>query len=261
MNSSDPSQPPSPDEPAGGDSAPAPPPPAAEPANAGLAWSVIGLFLFAMAFGIWGLWRAFAPAPADAALQLQVQEQRIAELEQRITDLARSDQISREANQQVQATLAERDEEIAGLRADVAFYERFVGPTAQRRGLSVHALELKPQDARTWHFTATLTQNVNQGAVNEGRATLALEGTLDGRLQQLDWAGLRQQPDAEGIAYSFKFFQRVEGDVLLPEGFKPVRVIVRLVPRGGRMIEQSFTWTEAAGSAPDEAVNGGDATP
>lgn len=232
------------------------------PPNAGLAWSMIGLFLFAMAFGVWGLWRAFTPAPVDAAMRLQEQDGRVAELEQRITDLARSDQISREANQQVQAMLAERDEEIAALRADVAFYERFVGPTAQRRGLSVHALELRAQDARTWHFVATLTQNVNQNAANDGRATLMLEGSQDGRLQKLDWATLRQQPQAPGVPYSFKFFQRVEGDILLPEGFRPVRVIVRLAPQGGRVIEQSFTWAEAAGTTPGQVVNGepGEAT-
>lgn len=237
------------------------PPTAASPPNAGLAWSMIGLFLFAMIFGIWGLWRVFTPAPADAAMQLQHGQQQISELQQQVTNLSRSDQISREANQQLQETLAERDEEIAALRADVAFYERFVGPTAQRRGLSVHALELKPQDARIWHFTATLTQNVNQGAVTEGRATLALEGTRDGQLQQLDWASLRQQPDAPGVAYSFKFFQRVEGDLFLPEGFQPARVIVRLAPNGGRVVEQSFTWAEATGSRPDDAGNGALADP
>ena len=225
------------------------------PAGQVFAISVIGLFVLAMAFGIWGLWRAFTPAPADAVVQLQAQQARIDELEQRITDLARSDVISREANQQVQATLAERDEEIAALRADLAFYERFVGPTAQRRGLAVHALELKPQDAQTWHFTATLTQNVNQQAANSGRVSLALEGSQDGRMRQLDWAALRQQPNAGGVPYSFKFFQRVEGDILLPAGFHPVRVKVRLAPQGGRPVEQSFTWAEATGGAPAEPAD------
>ncbi len=34
----------------------------------------------------------------------------------------------------IQSLLAERDEQIAALRADVAFYERLVGATAQRKG-------------------------------------------------------------------------------------------------------------------------------
>jgi hypothetical protein len=130
------------------------------------------------------------------------------------------------------------------LRADVAFYERFVGATAQRRGLAVHELQLQPQTDQAWHFTATLTQNLNRGAVNAGQLKVSVEGTRDGKLQKLVWDDLRQA-NAPGVPYSFKYFQQVEGDLVLPPGFKPVRVIVRLVPQGGPVVEQSFAWNEA----------------
>ena len=207
----------------------------------GIAYALIAVFALALAFGAWGLWRAFAPAPADA----HVQAARISALEQRVATLSRSDQISREANRDLQSTLAERDEEIASLRADVAFYERFVGATGQRHGLAVHDLKLQAQDAQVWKFTATLTQNLNRGAVNSGRFTLAVEGSVDGRMQKADWATLRQQSDAAGLPYSFKYFQQVEGDLLLPPGMKPVRVLVRLQPASGAAVEQSFTWGDA----------------
>jgi len=48
------------------------------------------------------------------------------------------------------------------------------------------------------------------------------------------------------VPYSFKYFQQVEGDLLLPPGFKPVRVIARVVPQGGAAVEQSFPWAQAA---------------
>lgn len=229
--------------------APTPPDPAAPAVAAhghGLAYALVALFLLALAFGAWGLWKTFAPLPDDPRTQLRAQQARLEQLEQRVATLTRSDQISREANRDLQGTLAERDEEIAGLRADVAFYERFVGSTAQRRGLNVHQLQLQALDGPAWHFTATLTQNLNRGAVNSGRLTLALEGSRDGRLQKLTWAQLRQQPDAPGLAYSFKYFQQLEGDILLPAGLQPIRVIVRLVPARGSAVEQSFTWAEAA---------------
>lgn len=230
------------------------PPPADGPAPAlerhqghGLAYTVIVVFLLSLAFGGWGLWKLFSPAPGDASAQLDEQQDQISALEQKVANLTRSDQVSRDANTALQGTLAERDEEIAGLRADVAFYERFVGATAQRRGLSVHELSLKPQDAQAWHFVATLTQNLGRGAVNQGQVTLSLEGTRDGRLQQLDWNALRQQPDAPGVDYSFKYFQRIEGDILLPPGLKPVRIVVRVAPQGGAVLERSFTWADATG--------------
>lgn len=247
---------------------PQPAPGAGDPATQaqpghGLAYAVIAVFLFAMAFGIWGLWTVFAPGPESPAARSEARRGRIAELEQQVANLTRSDQVSREANTKLQGTLAERDEQIAGLRADVNFYERFVGATAQRRGLSVHALRLQPQPvpatagadaARPWHFTATLTQNLDPGTISQGRLTLSLEGSRGGRLQQLDWNALRQQANAPGVDYSFKYFQQVEGDILVPPGLQPVRLIVRLTPRGGKAVEHSVTWADATGAA---SGNGG----
>ncbi len=234
-------------EPASGPpTAPAPSPPAGEPVHGhGLAYTVIVVFLLAITFGGWGLWRVFAPTASDPKPQLQAQQSQLDDLRQRVATLARSDQISRDANRDLQGTLAERDEEIAGLRADVAFYARFVGSTAQRRGLNVHALQMVRQTGQAWHFTATLTQNLNRGAVNTGRLTLSVEGSRKGRMQKLDWPQLRQQPTPAGLDYSFKYFQQVEGDILLPADIQPVRVLVRLEPQGGAVVEQSFTWTEA----------------
>jgi hypothetical protein len=210
------------------------------------------VFVLALGFGGWGLWREFAPDSGDVRTQLAASEREgraqaraIEQFQQQVATLSRSDQISRDANRDLQGSLAERDEEIAGLRADVAFYERLVGATAQRRGLAVHALKMQPQGDAAWHFTGTLTQNLNRGAVSAGRLTLLVDGTRDGRLQKLTWDDLRQTPSAPGLGYSFKYFEQVEGDVFLPAGMTPVRVTVRLVPQSGAAVEQSFTWAEA----------------
>src|SRR3546814_6386199 len=143
------------------------------------------------------------------------QRAQVEALEQQVATLKRSDQISRDANRDLQGTLAERDEEIAGLRADVAFYERFVGATGQRRGLTVHQLHLQPQSDQARHFTTTLTQNLNRGAVSSGQVTLSGEGTSDGKLQPLDWDALRPQPGAAGIADSFQYSQAFGGALKL----------------------------------------------
>jgi hypothetical protein len=203
----------------------------------------LAVFLLALGFGLWGAWMTFFATDADgrSASTLRARNDR---LKQEVSTLRRSDQISREANRDLERTLAERDEEIAGLRADIAFYERFVGATGQRRGLSVHDLEMRLQSSDVWQFTATLTQNLNRGAANTGRLTLGIEGTRNDRLEKLAWSGLRKLNNAPGLEYSFKYFQQVEGEVMLPEGFKPLRVTVRLVPAGGSAVEQSFPWPE-----------------
>lgn len=214
-------------------------------------FALLVLVLAALLFGGWGLWRVYGPRPANAGERLREATARIDALEQDAATLKRSDQISRQANADLQGTLAERDEEIAGLRADVAFYERFVGATGQRHGLTVHELKLEPQrDPQLWHFVATLTQNLNRGAVSSGHLQLVVEASEGGRMRKLAWGDLRQQKNAPGVEYSFMYFQRVEGDLVLPAGLKPVRLVVRLVPASGAVVEQSFTWSEAATATP-----------
>lgn len=187
--------------------------------------------------------RPAADAAADPAMQAG--QARVAELEQQVATLTRSDQISRQANQQLQDTLAQRDEELASLRADLAFYERFLGQSSPARSLTVHAFELSAQDPQVWHFTAALAQTAERDGETRGTLTIAVEGSQDGKLRKLDWGELRQDPKAAPVAWQLRYLQRVEGDLMLPTGFRPVRVLVRLQPARGRVVEQSFPWGEA----------------
>ena len=211
------------------------------------------LWLLSLALG-WLLVARMAGAPGqgDARGQLRTSERAVAqqkrqldELNQRLVTLARSDQISRAANGELQSSLAERDEEIASLRADVAFYERLVGSTAQRKGLNVHSVEFTPTDAGSWNYRAVLTQNLNRGAISQGQMRFSVEGVRAGKLATLGWDELHQKTGVPGQDYSFRYFQELGGDVMLPRDFTPQRVRVSL--RGGAGgVEQIFDWKTAA---------------
>jgi len=72
-----------------------------------------------------------------------------------------------------------------------------------------------------------------------------VEGTRDGKLTRLDWGQLLQSPQAPAQRFEFRYFQRLEGTVLLPEGFVPGRVIARVRADGGGSAEQAFSWQDA----------------
>ncbi|RXR03533.1 DUF6776 family protein [Pseudoxanthomonas composti] len=171
-------------------------------------------------------------------------QRQIRTLTQRQATLTRSDSISREANRDLQSTLAERDQEIADLRADVDFYERLVGPTDQRKGLTVFSSQFVDQGPAGWDYQIVLTQTLNRGAISEGQMRLAVEGLRDGKLTTLDWNALHGQAAAPAQTYSFRYFQQLEGRVMLPAGFTPQRVKVSL--RGQDVaIERDLDWKVA----------------
>ena len=164
-----------------------------------------------------------------------------AELKQQVSTLKRSDQISRNANIELQSTLAEREEEISGLRADVAFYERLVGSTGQRQGLRVHEAKFSPEGAGTWHYTVTLTQNLNRGSISKGTMRFSVDGVRDGKLSTIKWDELLQKPGAPPKPFSFRYFQQLDDSVMLPPGFTPQRVRVFL-NANGKPVDQTFAW-------------------
>ncbi len=196
---------------------------------------------------MWATSRA-APGLERSETALAITARRAAEseavvrqLRQQVSTLRRSDQISRSANNELQASLAEREEEVSALRADVAFYERLVGATGQRRGLTVHEAVFQPEAGGSWRYTVTLTQNLNRGAISKGEARLSIEGVIGGRLRTLAWDELLQKPSSPGQPFSFRYFQQLEGSVLLPEGFTPQRVRVQL-RADGSTVDQAFPW-------------------
>ena len=213
--------------------------------------AVAGVWLLSLGLAWYGAGIRAAPTLADttkrmrhAEQQLASQQSRLQELSQRGITLSLSDKISREANGDLQGTLAERDEEISALRADVAFYERLVGPTQQRKGLNVFSSEFIAGADAAWHYQIVLTQNLNRGAISQGRMHFVIEGVRAGKLATVNWNELRQQPSAPGQTYSFRYFQTLDGRVMLPRDFTPQRVRV-VLDNEGVAVEQALDWKTA----------------
>ncbi|SDD68148.1 DUF6776 family protein [Aquimonas voraii] len=186
-------------------------------------------------------------SPAELRETISSLQARLDDLRQRNLRLKRSDDISREANQLLQRDIAERDERIASLEADVAFYERLVGGSGQRQGLSIHSLSLQPEPSGAWHFRLTLTQNVKKTQLSRGTISIRIEGVKDGEMAELGWSELTDA-DRPRPQFAFKYFQQIEGNVLLPAGFTPHRVQVGIEGEAGRA-ERGFAWAEVVPGA------------
>ena len=84
----------------------------------GMRWvlAAIAVVVLSLLFGIWGAWQLFAPGSDHPQRQLADQAAQIEQLQQQVATLSRSDQISRDANRDVQNTLAEMARRIASHR-------------------------------------------------------------------------------------------------------------------------------------------------
>jgi hypothetical protein len=177
------------------------------------------------------------------------------DLLQQVANLQRSEQVSRIAATELKGTLREREEEISGLRTDLAFYSRLVAGSAQREGLSVQDARVEPVAGSTaWNFIITLTQNAQRGAEIKGIASVSVEGIRGDKVVAVEWSQLGANPPSDGLAFTFKYFQLLRGTIVLPADFKPTRLRINVTAEGGETDSRTVDWTDASKPAGDNHV-------
>jgi hypothetical protein len=223
------------------------------PDQRGRGWRIAAVVALAWVVGVGAAWvlggRLAAPQLAQTRGDLAEQRDALAErtterddARARLAVAERSAQVAQAANEALQETLREREQEVSALRADLGFYQRLVGGS-DRRTLGVHTIALEPMPGgRAFGFKVTLTQNLKKSALTEGTASLAVEGVRDGRALTVPWADLG---DGKELRFAFKYFQRLEGNLTLPGGFEPSRILVTATSSGGERAEQAVAWSEA----------------
>lgn len=192
---------------------------------------------------------------SQAEAQRESMRAELEQTKQKLSISERSDQVSRSANEVLQEQLTTSEEEIASLRADLAFYQRLMGGKAPRQGLTVQQIALRPiGDGDGYELRATLTQNLRKGETTSGDANIRVEGMLKGSLKSLDWRELAQRKPDQPPAFSFKYFQELDASFVLPDGFTPNRVVLVMKSAQGDQFERSFPWEQALATGADEHV-------
>ena len=75
-----------------------------------------------------------------------------------------------------------------------------------------------------------LTQVKRNERYVRGSVEIQLTGTENGKTRRLSLAEL--SADKNNLKFKFRYFQEFSGQLLIPEGFLPERVTIRVVPSG-----------------------------
>lgn len=212
------------------------------------AWWLAGAWLLSVALTgviVGALVRHATPAATEQR-ELKVLAKQNDDLQQQVANLQRAGQVGDIANQSLRKTLAEREEEITGLRADLGFYSRLTGGDAQREGLKVQEVRLQPvSSSHAWNLTLSLTQNAKRGEDVTGNATVAVEGLRGDKVVRLTWDALGDTSQSSGMAFRFKYFQQLHATIVLPADFRPTRLVITAQPSGDDAVSRAVTWADA----------------
>lgn len=161
----------------------------------------------------------------------------------RVTVAEREADVIRRANALLRASERTRQDEIADLQADLAFYRRLGGASGSQAPLAVHYLELQTtQSPRVYRIIFTLTQNLRWASVISGRVQLSVDGIHNGVAVHLTQDQLLAE-STEPPGFQFKYFQQLEHLITLPEKFEASRLTIRLRSSSLREpVKQSMEW-------------------
>ncbi|RLQ21126.1 hypothetical protein DWB85_13640 [Seongchinamella sediminis] len=154
-------------------------------------------------------------------------------------------QVSEQALELVRREIAEQKEEISGLEEGLQFYRSLMAPGEIAQGLSLRPLELVATDQPDrYSFRIVAQQEASKHALLKGELSAELLGVRDE--QQLSYSLAELSDDLEGpaITLRFRYFQSIEGTLVLPQGFQPgsVRLVATASSPRRMEVREEFPW-------------------
>lgn len=228
--------------------------------KAGLVAAAVG----ALAVGAWALYsytRATTVSDFERA-QLEVERLReerrtltrdlrssrgeIDQLKDQVAYAQRAGEIDSQACDSVKASLGSLQAEVSDLREQLAFYRGIVAPDTSRAGVRVYEFKLvKTPTSNVYRYELVLIQSTRSERQVAGRIALELEGVSHGAQQTLKLDASLLSP-AQDLEFSFKYFEEFTGELRVPPGFRPMRILVTLVPATAKVpnVKEQFDWAK-----------------
>jgi len=180
-------------------------------------------------------------------------QQQVDDLQGALIDAQLAADVQRAAAQALRVDLTKMREHSQQLNEEVTFYKSLMAPGSLVKGLQVTELELSNRrDARVFGFELLLTQVAQRRTYISGQVRLDVIGrseaaTADAGSENDEVVlSLTEVSEVETypLKFKFRYFQDLSGELTLPEGFVPMRVMVTAQQKGKEAIQESFPWPQ-----------------
>jgi len=136
-------------------------------------------------------------------------------------------------------------ETIAQLQEDVLFYKQIMSPENTETGLMIGQLDLESTEAPDRiRYRLELRQLGNNENIVSGYTNVNILGSQDRQEVSMPLRSLSAEEDQLDIKLQFRYFQNIQGEIVLPEGFEPLGMQIVAVDESndGKTIQKSFAW-------------------
>jgi len=150
------------------------------------------------------------------------------------------------ATEEVQSTIRSLRDRVAQLEQDIVYYRQVVAEETEDTGLIVSQIDIDAtRESNRFRYKLVMRQQDADGdTFLTGHVNVNLVGSQGEEQQILALRDLSAEQDQLDIRLRFKYFQNIEGELVLPENFVPDRLQIAAVSVEPveKSINQNFSW-------------------
>ena len=213
---------------------------------------VLGVGASAVGGFMYGYMNTIRSQQSDQATRQEMSEQLIAvetknlDLRRQVALFDRTSVMDQRATEEVQETVLGLRDRIAQLEQDVVYYRQVVSAETEDTGLVISQLDIDAtREMNRYRYKLVLRQQDADGdTFLTGHVNINLVGSQGEEQKILSLRDLSAEQDQLDIRLRFKYFQNIEGELVLPENFIPDRLQVAAVSMEPveKSINQNFSW-------------------
>lgn len=210
---------------------------------------VLASALGGWAYGYYKTMRSQETIQADRSellADLQTVQAENAELKRQIAILDRSSMMDQRATEEVQSTIRTLRERVAQLEEDIVFYRQVVSEETEDTGLVIGQFDISATaQAGRFRYKLVMRQEDADGdTFLLGHVNINIVGQQDNEQIVYSLRDVSSDEDELDIRLRFKFFQNIEGELELPEGFTPDRIQIAAASTEPvvKTLNQDFSW-------------------
>ncbi len=168
----------------------------------------------------------------------------IGDLRREVAELKLGGQVDSRANEEVRQTVESLQAQIAEFKEEIRFYKGVMLPNVEDKGLRIERLDMKASsDPNKVNFSLLLTQVVEKHEYVQGGVEISLVGQQADTRRELSLNEISEE-DLDSIRFRFRYFQNIDGEFNIPDGFEPQQILIvaRSSGRNSQRLEKKFDW-------------------
>ncbi|MDG2090892.1 MAG: hypothetical protein P8J61_07285 [Gammaproteobacteria bacterium] len=166
-------------------------------------------------------------------------------LQQDFVNVEQASLVDRQALVEVQDMLVGLREINAQLEEDVLFYRQIMSPENDESGLDIGQLDLRAtEEENRIRYHIELKQFADNENVINGYANVNILGMQNGNEVSFPLRSIAPEESQLDIRLQFRYFQNIEGELIIPDDFVPETVQILAVSQGedSKTIQKNFVW-------------------